>query len=63
MIRIYPTDVHRDVGKARLGVAAAAEALGVECDCRLASMWSIAIEPKDRAVFIEIAKAEVEPIE
>jgi len=58
MIRIYPTDVHRDVCKARLGVAAAAEALGVDVDCRLSSTWIIQIEPKDRATFIEFAREE-----
>jgi len=58
MIRIYPTDVHQDDGKARLGVAAAAEALGVKVDCRLSSMWAIHIEPEDRATFLEFAREE-----
>lgn len=58
MIRIYPTDVHRNIGKARLGVAAAAEALDVDVDCRLSSTWIIHIEPKDRATFLEFAREE-----
>jgi len=55
---IYSTDVHWDAGKAKLGVAAAAEALDVECDLRLSSAWIIYIEPDDRAAFLELAREE-----
>ncbi len=58
MIRIYPTDVHRDIGKARLGVAAAAEALCVDVDCRLSSMWIIHIDGRDLSTFLEFAREE-----
>lgn len=61
-IIIYPSDVHRDAGKAKLGVWAAAEALGVKCDCRLSSAWMIWIEPSDRATFLDFAREEAERI-
>ncbi|MHC4298006.1 MAG: hypothetical protein ACYS7Y_11945 [Planctomycetota bacterium] len=57
-IGIYPTDVHRDAGKAKLGVAAAAEALGVKIDCRLSSVWFVYVPKEDRATFLEFAKEE-----
>ncbi len=55
---IYSTDVHRDMGRAKLGVAAAADALGVKCDLRLSSAWMIYIERRDRATFLELAREE-----
>jgi len=55
---IYSTDVHWDDGRAKLGVAAAAQALGVKCDLRLSSAWLIFIEPDDRAAFLELAQEE-----
>lgn len=58
-IIIYSTDVHRDAGKAKLGEMAAAEALGVKCDCHLSSAWLIFIERSDRAAFLELAREEV----
>lgn len=57
-IIIYPSDVHRDIDKAKLGVASAAEALGVECDLRLSSAWRIFIDRSDRVAFLELAKEE-----
>jgi len=59
-INIYPSDVHRDTGKAKLGVMAAAEALGVKCDVRLSSALIIYIEQSDRATFLEFAREEAE---
>lgn len=59
-IIIYSTDVHRDAGKAKLGVVAAAEALGVKCDVRLSSAWMIHIDRKDRAAFLDLAREEAE---
>lgn len=55
---IFSTDVHRDVGKAKLGVVVAADALGVKCDCRLSSAWVIWIDPGDRAAFLALAREE-----
>lgn len=57
---IYPTDVHLDAGKARLGVMAAADALGVKCDLRLSSAWLIFIDRRDRAAFVALAREQVE---
>ena len=57
-INIYPSDVHRDTDKAKLGVVAAAEALGVKCDVRLSSAWFIFIEREDRTAFLEFAREE-----
>jgi len=58
-IIIYFTDVHRyDAGRAKLGVMAAADALGVECDLRLSSAWFVFIDKKDRAAFLELAREE-----
>ena len=61
-IIIYSTDVHRDAGKAKLGVAAAADALGVECDLRLSSAWMIWIDKGDRAAFLALAREEAENV-
>ena len=57
-IVIYPTDVHRDPDKARLGVVAAAEALDVKYDLLMSSSWIIFIERKDQATFLEFAREE-----
>lgn len=57
-INIYPSDVHRDIGKAKLGVMAAAEALDVKCDLLLSSVWFIFIEREDRMTFLEFAREE-----
>lgn len=57
-IIIYSTDVHHNIGRAKLGVAAAADALGVECDLRLSSAWIIFIGHRDRATFLEFAREE-----
>lgn len=57
-IVIYPTDVHRDVGRAKLGVVAAADALDVRVDLRLSSAWLIFIGYKDRTAFVELAREE-----
>lgn len=57
-VMIYSTDVHRDAGLAKLGVIAAAEALGVECDTRLSSAWRIHIDTRDLSTFLELAREE-----
>lgn len=57
-IIIYSTDVHYNAGRAKLSVAAVADALGVKCDLRLSSAWIIFIEHKDRATFLEFAREE-----
>jgi len=57
-IIIYSTDVHRDAGKAKLGVMTAAYVLDVECDLRLSSAWFVYIDKKDRAAFLELAREE-----
>lgn len=57
-INIYPSDVHRDIGKAKLGVIAAAGALDVKYDIRLSSVWFIFIEREDRTAFLEFAREE-----
>jgi hypothetical protein len=62
MAIIYPSDVNPDVGKARLGVAAAAEALGVTCNCTLASMWRIEIDKQDVPTFLEFAREEAKSL-
>lgn len=59
-IIIYPSDVHRDTGKAKLGVMAAADALGIKCDLRLSSAWLIFIDRDDRAAFVVLAREEAE---
>jgi len=61
-IIIYSTDVHRDAGKAKLGVMAAADALGVKCDLRLSSAWMIWIDVSDRAAFVALAQEEAENV-
>ncbi len=55
-IVVYSTDVHRDAAKAKLGVEAAAEALGIECDCRLMSAWWVYVDRKDQKAFLGIAR-------
>ncbi len=50
---IRPADVHADVNKVRLAVVLTARALGVECDCKLSSMWQVAIDGNELAVFLE----------
>jgi len=55
---IYSTDVHRDAGRAKLSVMAAAEALGIKCDLRLSSAWVIHINIRDRPAFLELARGE-----
>jgi len=57
-IIIYSTDIHRDAGKAKLGVMAAADALDVKVDLRLSSAWMIYIDKRDRAAFLELAREE-----
>ena len=59
-VLIYSTDVHRDAGKAKLGVTAAADALGVKCDLRLSSVWLISIDRDDRAAFVALAREEAD---
>ena len=55
---IRGSEVHEDVSKARLGVALAAEALGVECDCRLTMQWLVRLDECERAAFLELACEE-----
>ena len=49
-------EVHPDPGRAKFGVVTAAHDLGIEFDCRLASMWRVAIDGVEREAFLEIAK-------
>jgi hypothetical protein len=60
-IIIYSTDVHRDAGKAKLGVMAAAGAFGVKCDFRpIWQAWLISINQSDRSAFLDLAREEAE---
>lgn len=56
---LHPTDIHDDSDKARLGVVSAARALGINCDCRLATMWRVDINGNEREIFIELAREEI----
>jgi hypothetical protein len=49
-------EVHSDPDRAKFGVVTAARDLGLEFDCRLASMWRVSIDGDEREVFLEIAK-------
>lgn len=55
---IKPTDIHEDFGKAKLGVQLAAEALGIECNCTLTTMWKVGIDEKERKAFVSLAREE-----
>jgi hypothetical protein len=53
---IRPWDVHKDHEKARLGVGLACEALGIECNLGLQSMWVVKVDGDDLKPFLELAK-------
>jgi len=53
---IRPGDVHDDAAKARLGVGLAAEALGIECNLKLQSMWKVEVDGNDAKTFLEFAR-------
>lgn len=55
-ITIYSADVHQDASKARVGVLAAAQALGVECNLSMSALWLIHVDRSDRAAFLELAR-------
>lgn len=57
---IYPSDVHEDFGKAKMGVLATALALGVECNCNLMSQWLVKIDGNELKSFLELAREEAE---
>ncbi len=57
---IRPSDVHDDFGRAKIGVMAASQALGIDCDCRLMSMWRVDIDGNERETFLELAREEAE---
>ncbi len=61
MIVVYLTDVHRNAGKAKLGVLAVADALGVKCDFYpIWQAWLIFIDRSDRTAFLDLAREEAE---
>ena len=62
-IILYPTDVHKDIEKARSGVESAAEALEVECDCSRTGLWIVWVNRKDLRAFLDLAKEEANAIE
>ena len=53
---IRPSEVHDNPERARLGVGLAAEALGIPCDCRLASAWFVKINSNECDAFLERAR-------
>ena len=53
---IRPTDIHEDFGKAKLGFVQAADALGVEFDCKLMSMWRVDINGNELETFLQLAR-------
>jgi hypothetical protein len=57
---IKPCDVHEDFGAAKIGVVLTAQALGVEVDVRLQSMWLVKMDERDRKAFLEIAQEVAE---
>jgi len=59
---IVPSDIHTDVDKARFGVVAASIALGIECNCKLSSMWRVDIDGGEREIFLELAREEIEKL-
>jgi len=57
---VRPGEIHDNASKAKLGVMLAAEALGIQCNCTLASMWRVEIDGDERAAFLELAWEEAE---
>ncbi len=57
---IRPSDVHKDAGKAKLGVMLAARELGIECNCTLSSQWIVRIDGNERDAFLELAREAAE---
>jgi hypothetical protein len=55
---IRPSEIHEDPARARFGLGLAAEALGVECNLTLTTMWRADIDPKDAKAFLELAREE-----
>ena len=53
---IRPGDVHENFDKAGLGTGLAAEALGIECDLRLMTMWKVDVDGNDAKTFLEFAR-------
>ena len=53
---IRPANIHVDSDKARLGVGLACEALDIQCDLRLQSMWLVKIDGNELQPFLELAR-------
>ena len=54
---IKAQDVCEDFGKAKLGVGLAAQALGLECNLTLMTMWVVKeLDPGDLKSFLEFAR-------
>ena len=53
---IKPADVHDDIGKARLGVGLACEALDIQCDLHLNSMWLVKVDGNEIQPFLQLAR-------
>ena len=62
-IVFFPTDVHRDIEKARFGVELAAETLEVEYDCTRTGLWIVWVDRKDLRAFLNLAKEVINEIE
>ncbi len=60
-IIVFLTDVHRDAGKAKLGVMVVADALGVKRDFYpTRQAWLISINRSDQTAFLDLAREEAE---
>ena len=53
---IRPSEIHDDLGKARLGMGQAALALGLACNIHLSTMWMVKVSDEDRPAFLELAR-------
>jgi len=57
---IRPTDIHYDINRARMSAITIARDLGVECDCRLSTMWRVDIDGNELTTFLEMCREEAE---
>ena len=53
---IRSTDIHEDLGRAKIGFVQAASDLGVEFNCNLLFMWQVDIDGNELKPFLELAK-------
>ena len=53
---ISPGEVHQDSDKGRLGVGLACEALDIQCDLRLNSMWLVKVDGNEIQPFLQLAR-------